>query len=176
MNRYTHIAALIITVTLLSSCGARRQAVRESSKTSIELSRRFGMRVTEKDNLRLYTLALQWMGTPYRYGGSSRKGIDCSHFVGVIYRDVYRMQLSASAANLLKNKCARVNRSGLREGDLVFFQTGRGSRKTPNHVGVYLKNNKFVHASTSRGVIVSDLAELYYSRTWITGGRVKKGL
>jgi lipoprotein Spr len=131
------------------------------------------MRITEKDNLRLYTTASQWLGAPYRYGGISRRGIDCSGFVSVIYREVYGKRLTASSADMLKYHCRKVKRSALREGDLVFFRTDRGNRKIPNHVGVYLKNNKFVHASTSRGVTVSNLSEPYYLRTWITGGRVK---
>ncbi|WP_286076278.1 C40 family peptidase, partial [Parabacteroides goldsteinii] len=61
----------------------------------------------------------------------------------------------------------------LQEGDLVFFKTGGGKKKTPNHVGIYLKNGKFIHTSTSRGVMVSSLSEPYYTRSWITGGRVK---
>ena len=74
---------------------------------------------------------------------------------------------------LLKRNCRKVGRAKLKEGDLVFFRTGRGKRKVPNHVGIYLKNGKFIHASTSRGVIVSSLSEPYYVRTWLTGGRVK---
>jgi lipoprotein Spr len=91
----------------------------------------------------------------------------------MVYREVYGRRLAGSSANMLKYNCRQVRRSGLREGDLVFFRTDGGSRKIPNHVGVYLKNDRFVHASTSRGVTVSSLSEPYYLRTWITGGRVK---
>ena len=70
-------------------------------------------------------------------------------------------------------KCRKVSRGKLQEGDLVFFRTGSGKKKVPNHVGIYLKNGKFIHTSTSKGVIVSNLSEPYYTRSWITGGRVK---
>jgi lipoprotein Spr len=113
------------------------------------------------------------MGTPYRYGGSNRRGIDCSGFAAMLYREVYGKPLAASSAGMLKYNCRKVRRSALREGDLVFFRTDRGNKKEPNHVGVYLKNDKFVHASTSSGVRVSSLSEPYYLRSWITGGRVK---
>ncbi|MDR2341562.1 MAG: C40 family peptidase, partial [Campylobacteraceae bacterium] len=59
------------------------------------------------------------------------------------------------------------------EGNLVFFRTDNGDKKTPNHIGIYLKEDKFVHASTSKGVIVSSLDEPYYKKAWISGGRVK---
>jgi lipoprotein Spr len=173
MKQYTYPVALLCCLLLLcTSCGTRRQLTPRADSPA-ELSRRFGMRITKKDNLRLYATASQWMGTPYRFGGLSRRGIDCSGFTSVVYREVYGKRLAASSADILKYNCRKVRRSGLREGDLVFFRTDRGNRKIPNHVGVYLKNNKFVHASTSRGVMVSSLSEPYYLRTWITGGRVK---
>ena len=66
----------------------------------------------------------------------------------------------------------RVRRSKLEEGDLVFFKNARKSR-TASHVGIYLKDYKFIHASTSDGVIVSDLREPYYDKTWLAGGRFR---
>jgi lipoprotein Spr len=138
-----------------------------------ELSRRLGMRITTKDNLRLYTVASQWIGTPYRLGGKSKRGVDCSGFAVILYQDVYGKRLASSAADILKYNCRKVKRPSLHEGDLVFFRTDRGNKKVPNHVGVYLKNNKFVHASTSKGIMISSLSEPYYLRSWITGGRVK---
>ena len=79
------------------------------------------------------------------------------------------MRLSRSTDGQLKesNKIARRN---LREGDLVFF-TSRSSRKKVAHVGIYLKDGKFIHASTSRGVIISSLNEDYYRKHWLSGGR-----
>jgi lipoprotein Spr len=157
---------------LVSSCGTKRQ-VQAGGDKPVELSRRFGMRITDKDNLLLYTTASHWLGTPYRFGGNSRRGVDCSGFTAILYREVYNKSLAASSADILKKNCKKIKRTALREGDLVFFRTDRGNRKIPNHVGVYLKNERFVHASTSKGVIVSNLNEPYYLRTWISGGRVK---
>lgn len=106
-------------------------------------------------------------------GGSTKRGVDCSGFVAIVFREVYRKQLARSSADMLKYNCKKVSRSKLQEGDLVFFRTGSGKKKVPNHVGIYLKNGKFIHTSTSKGVMVSSLSEPYYTRTWITGGRVK---
>ena len=88
-------------------------------------------------------------------------------------KNIYRKKLERSAADMLKKNCKRIRRGKLREGDLVFFYTGRGRKKRPNHVGIYLKNGKFIHTSTSKGVMVSSLSEPYYLRTWMCGGRVK---
>ena len=75
---------------------------------------------------------------------------------------------------MLRHDCRKISRDRLKEGDLVFFRTSSSVRKKePNHVGIYLKNGRFIHASTSRGVVVSSLSEPYYVRTWIGGGRVK---
>ncbi|WP_416055053.1 NlpC/P60 family protein [Photobacterium phosphoreum] len=100
-----------------------------------------------------------WKGTPYRYGGSSKKGIDCSAFVQVGYSSVYQKQLPRTTLELVK-KGKQVNRNKAKEGDLVFFRTGRNSR----HVGIYLGNLEFLHASQSKGVIISRLDNPYWKR------------
>ncbi|WP_297478269.1 NlpC/P60 family protein [uncultured Photobacterium sp.] len=100
-----------------------------------------------------------WKGTPYRYGGSSKKGIDCSAFVQVGYSSVYKKALPRTTLQLVK-KGKKVNRNNAKEGDLVFFRTGRNSR----HVGIYLGNLKFMHASQSKGVIISRLDNPYWRR------------
>ena len=111
---------------------------------------------------------------PHRLGGSTKRGVDCSGFVAIVYREVYGKQLSRSSADMLKHDCRKVSRAKLKEGDLVFFKTTRGGKRgVPNHVGIYLKNGRFIHTSTSSGVVVSSLSEPYYTRTWLTGGRVK---
>ena len=69
--------------------------------------------------------------------------------------------------------CRKVTKSDLKPGDLVFFNTSK-RKKGINHVGVFLKNHYFIHASTSKGVIISSLHENYYRKHWKKGGRVKK--
>ena len=75
--------------------------------------------------------------------------------------------------DIAKKDCRRIGRSSLKTGDLVFFNTSSKRRRGINHVGLYLKNGKFIHASTSRGVIISNLQENYYRKAWKQGGRVK---
>jgi cell wall-associated NlpC family hydrolase len=118
-------------------------------------------------NKSLYELIDSWWGTPYRLGGTTQKGVDCSSFVQTIMLGVFAMQLPRTAREQ-KEMSSWIPLSDLKEGDLVFFNT-RGS---VSHVGVYLHNNKFVHASTSGGVMISDLNETYWSRKLLGAGRI----
>lgn len=159
-----------------TACGSKKQqkiALPADFKGPKELSRLYGVRLTPDDNIFLYNEGAKWLGVPHRSGGLTKKGIDCSGLVSTIYREIYGKHLSRSSADMLKYDCKKVGRSKLQEGDLVFFRTGNGKKKVPNHVGIYLKNGRFIHTSTSKGVIVSSLNEPYYVRTWLTGGRVK---
>ena len=88
-----------------------------------------------------------------------------------IYRKVYRITVPRNSEKL-KDKSNKIAKRNLNEGDLVFFSSNRSKKKVA-HVGIYLKNGKFIHSSTSRGVIVSRLGEDYYSRHWICGGRIR---
>ena len=111
----------------------------------------------------------QWYGVPYHYGGNSKEGIDCSAFVSLLLSSVYNVnQLPRISADQYK-ATRRVPKKDLKEGDLVFFHTlGKGHRVT--HVGVYLYNNRFVHASIA-GVQISDLGEGYYLHHYVGAGR-----
>lgn len=165
---------ILLFVLTLTSCGSKKRvALPADFKGPKELSHLYGVRLTPHDNIFLYNEGAKWLGTPHRMGGSTKRGVDCSGFVAIVFREVYRKQLARSSADMLKYNCKKVSRSKLQEGDLVFFRTGSGKKKVPNHVGIYLKNGKFIHTSTSKGVMVSSLSEPYYTRTWITGGRVK---
>ena len=166
---FSYIIVLLGLMFFLSPC--HTSAPRLDYKALAQASVRLGMDIELTDNHKLYVNAAEWIGTPYRAGGDSRHGTDCSGLVSQLYKKTYRMRLSRSTDGQLKesNKIARRN---LREGDLVFF-TSRSSRKKVAHVGIYLKDGKFIHASTSQGVIVSSLKEKYYTQHWLCGGRVK---
>ena len=167
---------LFLTAFLFVSCGSqkgKRIALPADFKGPRELGRIYGVRITPDDNIFLYNEGARWIGVPHRYGGQTKRGVDCSGLVSNIYREVYHKRLSRSSADMLRHDCRKVSRGKLREGDLVFFYTGKGKKRKPNHVGIYLKNGKFIHTSTSRGVMVSSLSEPYYLRSWMCGGRVK---
>lgn len=106
-----------------------------------------------------------WLGTPYRWGGDSRRGIDCSAFVRRIYREAFETELTRTTATQV-HQGHYVRKNELKAGDLVFFRRG-GTR----HVGIYLRDGDFVHASSSNGVKLSNLSEDYYTRYYWTARR-----
>jgi cell wall-associated NlpC family hydrolase len=125
--------------------------------------------VEEVNDEKLLSFIDSWYGTPYRYGGFSKDGVDCSAFTQVMMSNIYQVPVPRISAEQF-NQSKRISRKELKEGDLVFFKT---SGRTISHVGIYLRNNKFVHASTSGGVMISDLGEDYYSRRFAGSGRVR---
>ena len=96
---------------------------------------------------KLFDFIESWYGTKYRYGGNDRSGIDCSAFSQTFISSLYNVGVPRTSASQYENS-KRISKSELKEGDLVFFRTSR--KKVISHVGVYLRNNKFVHASSHR--------------------------
>jgi lipoprotein Spr len=110
----------------------------------------------------LYNFIATWYGVPYSYGSCSRKGVDCSCFVNLVYQEVFHLSLPRSSGEMFE-KCKKISKKNLTEGDLVFFNT---SGKKSSHVGIYLKNDKFVHASSKKGVMISSLSEEYFHKSF----------
>ncbi len=135
--------------------------------------KKLGVSASSGDNVKLYSECASWVGAKYKYGGTSKSGVDCSGLTYMIYKSVYGKTLTRQSSGMLSDNCTKIKKSQLREGDLVFFRTDGKRSSTPNHVGIYLKENKFIHSSTSKGVIVSDLSQEYYVTNWIAAGRVK---
>jgi lipoprotein Spr len=123
--------------------------------------------VEKLTNLKLLQTVDEWYGTRYRYGGGTKDGIDCSGFTCMLMTAAFGLNLPRTSREQYAAS-QRVDKENLQEGDLVFFNTSGGI----SHVGIYLTNNKFVHASTSSGVMISDLAEDYYARRYTGAGRV----
>lgn len=168
MKFHYFILILIPFSTLLSSCRSITPHFnyQEIAKASIRL----GIDIEMNDNHALYVESANWLGVPYRSGGSNKKGVDCSGLSSSIYKKVYHKKLERNSEEQRKKNCRKISKGKLREGDLVFFHNGR-KKKRATHVGIYLKNGKFIHASTSRGVIVSHLKETYWDKHWLSGGR-----
>lgn len=116
-------------------------------------------------------LALSYVGYPYVYGGSSPKGFDCSGFTSYIYKQ-FGISLNRTCSGQLDNGTP-VSMSELLPGDLVIFKKYANSNKRASHVGLYIGNGQFVHASTAKvGVIVSSLSDAYYTTGFVGGRRV----
>jgi cell wall-associated NlpC family hydrolase len=122
-------------------------------------------------NAVMYQFIDDWYGTKYRLGGSSRSGIDCSALVQKLYTYVYGMDVVRTSVMQFRMSEYIADKGKLKEGDLVFFRIHGGP---VSHVGVYLHNNYFVHASSSRGVMISNLNEAYWTKHYVGGGRVER--
>lgn len=139
-------------------------------------------------NIPLYGFIDEWYGVRYRFGGNDKAGIDCSAFVQRMYEEVFGINLVRTAVEQFSFCKMADEACDLEEGDLVFFYSftygrkGKGrNRKTYitgkriSHVGVYLANDRFVHASTSQGVMISSLKENYWSGKFAGAGQVPRG-
>lgn len=132
-------------------------------------SKKLGFNLTGEEDQRLIAFISDWLGTPYKYGGKTKKGTDCSGFIMVLYKEVYGIDLARSSYDIAKNS-KEIKKKHLKESDLVFFKT---TKNRISHVGIYISGNKFAHASSSRGVTINDLSEEYYERTFAMAGRVR---
>ena len=168
---------LVFTFTFsLTSCHSSRSFMYKGTdmRELVRAGNALGFDIERKDNWPLMIEAASWIGTPYRYGGNARSGIDCSGLNSEIYRTVFYKQLQRRSIDQYHKDCKHVKKSHLRQGDLVFFAIHDNVKaKNINHTGIYLKDGLFIHASTSRGVVVDNLKTKYFDKYWIGGGRVK---
>jgi len=150
---------------LLAGCSTKK--VSTSSHTQPKTTKTTHASKEKKSNWIASALSKEykrWHGTPYKYGGSTRKGIDCSSLMQIIYRDAFGLKIPRTTTNQAKIGY-RVDKRSSREGDLVFFKTGYRTK----HSGVIIKKDKFIHSSTKHGVIVSSLNNPYWkSKYWQT--------
>ncbi|MBC8054663.1 MAG: C40 family peptidase [Sphingobacteriaceae bacterium] len=165
---------------LLSSCKSTKvltdvaAARNKEFKGSVKERYSALLNVSEKEirNEKLYRFIDEWMGVPNVSGGLDKKGVDCSGFTGLLQKEIYQRQVLRTARQMAEN-VKRKFEEELKEGDLVFFDF---NGQKFSHVGVYLQNNRFVHVSTSKGVIVSNLKDAWYYKYFSRCGAVKENL
>lgn len=116
---------------------------------------------------------IKYLDTPYKFGGNSKNGIDCSAFTQTVFQNVFFLPLQRTARDQFTQGFV-IDRSNLEFGDLVFFNTRR--RVRPGHVGIYIGDNLFAHASSKHGVIVSSLEHEYYNRRFMGARRIENAL
>ena len=124
---------------------------------------------TALTNTVLYSVIDEWYGTRYRLGGTNKTGIDCSALMQKLYERVFGISLVRTAIEQFQHSKSITDPSSLQEGDLVFFHI-KSSRIS--HVGMYLMNHFFVHASCSHGVMISSLDDKYWQKSYAGGGRL----
>ncbi|MDQ3109000.1 MAG: C40 family peptidase [Bacteroidota bacterium] len=155
------------------SCHTEKHASTGNTSEETTLKKKYaglmGVKENEITNIRLYKFIDSWYGVPYKSAGKTKAGADCSGFVSVLCAQVYNKTISGSSASIFAS-CNTVSEKNLQEGDFVFFKIN--SEKI-SHVGIYLKNRRFVHASTHKGVMINSLDEAYYAKYFYKGGRIK---
>ena len=145
--------------------------VEKANWLQLKYSIQMDIAVEEMNNIPLLQKIDEWWGTPYLYGGSSKRGVDCSYFTLDVMNAIYNTNLKRTAAEQY-TQSEKIDWTDLKEGDLIFFKTD--ASRSITHVGIYMTNNKFVHASTSQGVTISDLSEPYWQKRLYSLGRVPK--
>jgi lipoprotein Spr/probable lipoprotein NlpC len=138
--------------------------VKPDKETADKYAELMGVKRNDIQNGRLYSFIDEWLGVPYRFGGTGKDGVDCSGLVFLLQLQVYDQPVPRTCA-LQVNSIKRKYEEELKEGDLVFFDF---DGKQYSHVGVYLQNGYIVHASTRKGVIIVKLHDQgiykYFSR------------
>jgi NlpC/P60 family len=112
---------------------------------------------------------IKYLGTPYKYGGNTKAGMDCSAFTQIIFKDVFNLPLERSARLQYTQGSVIGKGEELKVGDLLFFNTRK--RVKPGHVGIYIGDNLFAHASTKKGVTITELDYDYYARNFMGARR-----
>lgn len=146
------------------------ESVKGQAKKAIDFQQKIGIKEQDIDKNKLYAFINEWYGTPYKYGGCQKSGVDCSCFANLLYEQVYGKKIARSAAEIFKS-CDEIGLEDVREGDMVFFKIGG---KSISHVGVYIRKNYFIHSSTSEGVVLNSIEEAYYKKYFFCAGKMKK--
>jgi cell wall-associated NlpC family hydrolase len=190
INKTALSLLIIISVVVLGSCNTTKHGKtgkKSATKTVVkkkvvgenkpyldnfykEYSKKLGVELNGNEDKLLIVEIASWLNVPYKYGGKSKEGTDCSGFTTAVYKNLYNIDLYRSSEDQLKNVDI-VEKSSIKEGDLLFFKI---SGDKISHVGLYIAKNKFIHASTKRGIVINDLTEEYYSKTFYKAGRVIK--
>ena len=151
---------------LLNGCSSKKiskptyKAKTTKTKTSYRKNKQSGNWI----NRALSKEYSKWNGVAYKYGGTSRKGVDCSSLIQILYRDAFGMKIPRTTASQAKIG-HQIKKNSSRDGDLVFFKTGWKTR----HSGIIIEKGKFIHSSTKYGVMISSLNNPYWkSKYWQT--------
>ena len=164
---FLRVIPAIAVAVLLSACSSTHTAKNAHSETHAVGSNDSFLLQASQDEFEQMEQYASWKGVRYRLGGSTRSGIDCSGFVQRTFREQFGLELPRSTYEQ-QEMGKHVSRTGLRTGDLVLFRAG----STGRHVGIYIGNNQFVHASTSSGVVISSMDEPYWNKRYNEARRV----
>jgi probable lipoprotein NlpC len=180
MNKLRYLYCILLAVFIcLSSCHSKRAVLRGEPGEVVKPDRSIADKYSEIlevdkseiQNGRLYAFIDQWMGTPYKFGGIDKDGVDCSALTLLLEQQVYGITIprtTGQQVNIIKRKYEEE----LTEGDLVFFDY---DGKKFSHVGVYLQNGYYVHASSTKGVMITRLHDPFTYKYFSRCGSVLTG-
>ena len=145
-----HLLLALTFILLLTSCGSSKKASRKASNQQ-KLEAQYNV----------------YKGTKYKYGGTDKRGFDCSGFTQTVYQNAFDITLPRTTSEM-KKMGKKVSKNQLKPGDLVFFKP---SNKY-NHVGIFISENTFIHSSTSKGVIKSKMDNIYWNKKYKYAKRI----
>jgi probable lipoprotein NlpC len=155
---------LIFLIALLTACSSRKYTAKPVTKAA-----KAAEAMSALKNKELYRFITDWTGVKYKLGGMDKNGIDCSGFALLLEKNIFGFTLPRRSKDQAETITKR-SQHNLEEGDLIFFSFGGNE---VDHVGVYLNNDFFVHASTTRGVVVDDLNLPVYQQAIVKTGTLK---
>ncbi|MFO8053835.1 MAG: C40 family peptidase [Bacteroidales bacterium] len=175
--RHLFIWILLFLMLFGSGCNLfRQQPERPKSKTDRSgakyeaYSNAFGYTLNGDEDLLLLETINAWLGTPYKYGGCTKEGTDCSCLITNVFKTVYQLDLPRKAQDM-SAKAKKIKAKHIQEGDLLFFKI-KGNHIS--HVGLHISKGYFVHASTSQGVVINHLSNRYYATHFAYAGRIRE--
>jgi hypothetical protein len=175
MNSSVKIILFILIIAVFTACKSTSKLHKQehlTHKSSSEFykiySQKLGYDLEGSEEKKFVEIVNAWLGVPYKYGGCTMEGTDCSCFVSVFYKDVYGISLPRKSEDMqLQSKT--IEKDALQQGDLVFFKI---EDVKVSHVGIYISKGHFVHSTTSKGVMINNLDENYYKKYFHKAGRV----
>lgn len=171
MRRFIFFLIFTFPVIILSGCSAHKNNAKvipdgRGDKISVNIDYSHLSETRKK----IIEEAISWIGVPYKYGGNDRNGVDCSGLVLQVYDKIADIKLPRNSAKQAEF-CKRIKKEDVKDGDLVFFATGKDPGIV-SHVGIMIDEDRFIHSSTSRGVVVSRVSSDYYTNRLMLYGRV----
>lgn len=164
------LAVIVLFTVSLSSCHSSKRITTSPGHPEVE---EIHIGKGNKSQKKIIEEAYTWIGTPYKYAAQNKgEGTDCSGLVMKVYEEAIGEKLPRNSAKQAEF-CTPVDASDVDMGDLVFFATGKDPKRV-SHVGIVIDSESFIHASSSKGVVVSKLANSYYKRTFLMFGRVPR--
>jgi cell wall-associated NlpC family hydrolase len=167
---YITMIGLALTI---ASCSSIKTANNNSSanndKKRIQYSEKLGIDLRKDFDMALVKEVIDWLGTPYVHGAEDKTGTDCSGFVQQVYKTVYGITTARSSSGIY-DEATKVKKEKLQMGELVFFKI---NTEKVGHVGIFLQESYFIHASSSKGVMVSSLDLEYWTKYFVSGGKIK---